>query len=168
MDEEQARRRFLAARVATLATVDTEGRPHLVPLVFARCGDVLVTAVDHKPKRSPLLRRLRNIAAHPAVCLLVDAYDEDWERLWWVRADGDAHVIPPPGGRERGEREPGEREPGGQERGEQEPGEVSHAYAAAVDALRDKYPQYRNRPPDGPVTVITVRRWRGWQSAPDR
>ncbi|MEU0430801.1 TIGR03668 family PPOX class F420-dependent oxidoreductase [Streptomyces sp. NPDC006290] len=163
MDEDQARRRFLAARVATLATVDTEGRPHLVPLVFAHCGDELVTAVDHKPKRSPLLRRLRNIAGHPAVCLLVDAYDEDWERLWWVRADGDARVIPPPGGRERGEREPGEREPGERERGE-----VSHAYAAAVDALRDKYPQYRNRPPDGPVTVITVHRWRGWQAAPDR
>ncbi|MCT9008962.1 TIGR03668 family PPOX class F420-dependent oxidoreductase [Streptomyces sp. NPDC054766] len=147
MDENQARRRFLAARVATLATVDAEGRPHLVPLVFARCGDELVTAVDHKPKRSPLLRRLRNIAARPAVCLLVDAYDEDWERLWWVRADGEARIVPPPDGRERGE--------------------VAHAYAAAVDALRDKYPQYRNRPPDGPVTVITVHRWRGWQAAPE-
>ncbi|WP_443043355.1 TIGR03668 family PPOX class F420-dependent oxidoreductase [Streptomyces sp. NBC_00358] len=147
MDEEQARRRFLAARVARLATVDAEGRPHLVPLVFAWCGDGLVTAVDHKPKRSPLLRRLRNIAARPAVCLLVDAYDEDWGRLWWVRADGDARVVPPPGGRA--------------------PGEFPHGYAAAVDALRDKYPQYRNRPPDGPVTVITVRRWRGWQATPE-
>ncbi|MFJ6835886.1 TIGR03668 family PPOX class F420-dependent oxidoreductase [Streptomyces sp. NPDC091209] len=153
MDEDQARRRFLAARVATLATVDAEGRPHLVPLVFARCGDALVTAVDHKPKRSPRLRRLSNIAARPAVCLLVDAYDEDWERLWWVRADGDARVIPPPG-----EPEPGDRVPN----------EIPHAYAAAVDALRDKYPQYRNRPPDGPVTVITVHRWRGWQAATDR
>ncbi|MET9405168.1 TIGR03668 family PPOX class F420-dependent oxidoreductase [Streptomyces sp. NPDC002935] len=152
MDEDQARRRFLAARVARLATVDADGRPHLVPLVFARCGDDLVTAVDHKPKRSPLLRRLRNIAAHPAVCLLVDAYDEDWERLWWVRADGDARVIAPPGWLDPGE--PGL-------------GEIPHVYARAIDALRDKYPQYRNRPPDGPVTVITVRRWLGWQAAPE-
>ncbi|MEV8033490.1 TIGR03668 family PPOX class F420-dependent oxidoreductase [Streptomyces sp. NPDC086182] len=147
MDEDQARRRFLAARVATLATVDTEGRPHLVPLVFARCGDALVSAVDHKPKRSPRLRRLRNIAARPAVCLLADAYDEDWGRLWWVRADGDARVVPPPGDRE--------------------PGEIPYMYAAAIDALRDKYPQYRNRPPEGPVTVITVHHWRGWQATTD-
>ena len=54
-------------------------------------------------QRSPLLRRLRNIAAHPAVCPLVDAYDEDWERLWWVRADGDARVVPPPGWLDPGE-----------------------------------------------------------------
>ncbi|WP_406375625.1 TIGR03668 family PPOX class F420-dependent oxidoreductase [Streptomyces sp. NBC_00647] len=154
MDEDQARRRFLAARVARLATVDAEGRPHLVPLVFARYGDGLVTAVDHKPKRSPLLRRLRNIAARPAVCLLVDAYDEDWERLWWVRADGDARVVAPPGWPDPGE--PGLGLPRSDE--------VPHVYAAAIDALRDKYPQYRNRPPDGPVTVITVHRWLGWQA----
>ncbi|MET9890913.1 TIGR03668 family PPOX class F420-dependent oxidoreductase [Streptomyces sp. NPDC006465] len=154
MDEDQARRRFLAARVARLATVDAEGRPHLVPLVFARYGDGLVTAVDHKPKRSPLLRRLRNIAARPDVCLLVDAYDEDWERLWWVRADGAARVVAPPGWLDPGE-------PGlGLPRSDEGP----HVYAAAIDALRDKYPQYRNRPPDGPVTVITVHRWLGWQA----
>ncbi|MGW3667981.1 TIGR03668 family PPOX class F420-dependent oxidoreductase [Streptomyces sp. NPDC005141] len=162
MDEDEARRRFLAARVARLATVDAEGRPHLVPLVFAQCGDGLVTAVDHKPKRSPVLRRLRNIAARPAVCLLVDAYDEDWERLWWVRADGDARVIPSPGG--PGPGGPGPGEPG---LGAPWSGEVVHAYAAAVDALRDKYPQYRNRPPDGPVTVIAVHRWRGWRATRD-
>ncbi|MET9904354.1 TIGR03668 family PPOX class F420-dependent oxidoreductase [Streptomyces sp. NPDC006446] len=152
MDEDQARRRFLAARVARLATVDADGRPHLVPLVFARYGDGLVTAVDHKPKRSPLLRRLRNVAARPAVCLLVDAYDEDWERLWWVRADGDARVVPPPGW----------SDPGGPGFGE-----APYVYAGAIGALRDKYPQYRNRPPDGPVTVITVHRWLGWQAAPE-
>ncbi|MCX5280578.1 MULTISPECIES: TIGR03668 family PPOX class F420-dependent oxidoreductase [unclassified Streptomyces] len=137
MDEDEARRRFLAARVARLATVDAEGRPHLVPLVFAGCGGGLVSAVDHKPKRSPLLRRLRNIAVHPGVCLLVDRYDEEWERLWWVRVEGDARVVAP---------------------------EDAEIHPAAVGALREKYPQYRDRPPDGPVIAITVHRWRGWQA----
>ncbi|MCT9108250.1 TIGR03668 family PPOX class F420-dependent oxidoreductase [Streptomyces mirabilis] len=137
MDEEEARRRFVAARVARLATVDVEGRPHLVPLVFAARGGEIVTAVDHKPKTSRRLRRLRNIAAHPAVCLLVDAYDEDWEQLWWVRVDGDARVLPP---------------------GTQD------AYTAAIDLLREKYAQYRQRPPDGPVIAVTVHRWHGWRA----
>ncbi|MFJ1557820.1 TIGR03668 family PPOX class F420-dependent oxidoreductase [Streptomyces mirabilis] len=140
MDEKEARRRFVAARVARLATVDAEGRPHLVPLVFAARGGEIVTAVDHKPKRSPRLRRLRNIAAHPAVCLLVDAYDEDWERLWWVRAEGDARVLPP---------------------GTQD------EYTVAIDLLREKYAQYRQRPPDGPVIAVTVHGWHGWRAAPE-
>jgi PPOX class probable F420-dependent enzyme len=139
MDEEEARRRFMAARVARLATVDDEGHPHLVPLVFAaHCGEI-VTAVDHKPKRSRRLRRLRNIAAHPAVCLLVDSYDEDWDLLWWVRADGDARVLPP-----------GTRD----------------EYTTAIALLREKYAQYRQRPPDGPVIAVTVHRWHGWRAAP--
>ncbi|MEU9344955.1 TIGR03668 family PPOX class F420-dependent oxidoreductase [Streptomyces sp. NPDC048278] len=92
---DEARRRFAAARVARLATADDRGRPHLVPVVFARYGaDGIVTAVDHKPKTTPDLKRLRNIAVQPAVCLLVDAYDENWDRLWWVRADGEARVVP--------------------------------------------------------------------------
>ncbi|MEW1776842.1 TIGR03668 family PPOX class F420-dependent oxidoreductase [Streptomyces sp. NPDC086777] len=91
----EARRRFAAARVARLATVDGDGRPHLVPVVFAlHCADGIVTAVDHKPKTTIRLKRLRNIAARPSVCLLADAYDENWDRLWWVRADGEAVVVP--------------------------------------------------------------------------
>ena len=50
----------------------------------------LYSAVDHKPKRSRALQRLENIAANPAVSLLVDDYAEDWSKLWWVRADGTA------------------------------------------------------------------------------
>ncbi|MER6538293.1 TIGR03668 family PPOX class F420-dependent oxidoreductase [Streptomyces sp900105755] len=91
----EARRRFAAARVARLATVDGNGRPHLVPVVFALHGaDGIVTAVDHKPKSTTRLKRLRNIAARPSVCLLADAYDENWDHLWWVRADGEAVVVP--------------------------------------------------------------------------
>ena len=80
---------FGTARVARLATTG----PHLVPIVFALVGDVIHTAVDGKPKRSRALRRLANIAADPRVSVLADHYDEDWTRLWWVRADGIARVL---------------------------------------------------------------------------
>jgi PPOX class probable F420-dependent enzyme len=95
MTPEEARARFAAARVARLATVSASGVPHLVPVTFAVRGDVVVFAVDHKPKSSVKLRRLANIAANPAVCFLADGYAEDWSQLWWVRADGVARVEPP-------------------------------------------------------------------------
>ncbi|RCV50470.1 TIGR03668 family PPOX class F420-dependent oxidoreductase, partial [Marinitenerispora sediminis] len=93
----QARARFAAERVARLATADAAGRPHLVPVVFATGadgdGDTVVIAVDRKPKRTRELKRLANIAENPRVCLLADAYDDDWDRLWWCRADGEAEVV---------------------------------------------------------------------------
>jgi PPOX class probable F420-dependent enzyme len=92
VDAVEARRRFAAARVARLATVAADGRPHLVPVTFAVDGDTIVSAVDHKPKRTLALKRLANIASNPSVALLADEYDDDWSRLWWVRADGTARV----------------------------------------------------------------------------
>nr|WP_152864843.1 TIGR03668 family PPOX class F420-dependent oxidoreductase [Streptomyces acidicola] len=143
MAPHEARRRFTGARVARLATVAPGGRPHLVPIVFARHDDTIVSAVDHKPKKTRQLGRLHNIAVHPAVCLLADAYDEDWDQLWWVRADGGARVVP-----------------------SDAPGEDARAeYTEAIDLLRQKYAQYRDRPPDGPVLVVTVLRWSGWRAS---
>lgn len=145
MEQAEARRRFAAASVARLATVDPGGRPHLVPVVFAVRGDEIVTAVDGKPKRSRRLKRLHNIEVTPAVCLLADDYDDDWDRLWWVRVDGGARILPADG-----------------------PGEAARdAYGAAIDLLRQKYPQYRREPPEGPVVVITVLHWSGWRAAGD-
>ena len=70
--------------------------PHVVPCTFALLGDAtIVSAVDHKPKRTTALRRLANIAANPRVALLADHYDDDWEALWWARADGTARVVAP-------------------------------------------------------------------------
>jgi PPOX class probable F420-dependent enzyme len=89
----EARRRFAAARVARLATADAAGRPHIVPVTFAVDGEVVYTAVDAKPKRSTALKRLANVAANPAVAMLVDHYADDWSELWWVRADGTGRVI---------------------------------------------------------------------------
>ncbi|MEU6479949.1 TIGR03668 family PPOX class F420-dependent oxidoreductase [Streptomyces sp. NPDC047017] len=145
MDREEARRRFTAARVARLATVDAAGRPRLVPVVFAVGGaDRIVTAVDHKPKSTTRLRRLSDIAVHPSVCLLADAYGEDWAGLWWVRADGTARVLPP-----------GDAD-----------AVACRDRREALALLGDKYPQYAGRPPQGPVVTITVRRWTGWCAAP--
>ncbi|MCI0687582.1 MAG: pyridoxamine 5'-phosphate oxidase family protein, partial [Sporichthyaceae bacterium] len=82
LDEGEARRRLGAARLGHLATADRDGRPHVVAATFALHGDHLYVAVDHKPKRSSDLKRLRNIAGNPRVAFLVDHYDEDWSRLW--------------------------------------------------------------------------------------
>ena len=81
------------ARVARLATVDPRGRPHVVPISFALDGDTLYTAVDEKPKRTRELQRLRNIQANPQVEVLIDHYEDDWSRLWWVRLRGTARIV---------------------------------------------------------------------------
>ncbi|HST25373.1 MAG TPA: TIGR03668 family PPOX class F420-dependent oxidoreductase [Gaiellaceae bacterium] len=82
-----------AERVARLATVDPQGRPHVVPICFALDGDTLYTAVDSKPKSTRALRRLANIESNPRVEVVVDRWDEDWTRLWWVRLAGSARVV---------------------------------------------------------------------------
>ena len=132
---EEARRRFAAARVARLATTGADGVPHVVPFVFAVEGERIYWAVDQKPKRSRELRRLANIRENPRGAVLVDHYDEDWERLWWVRADGTAWVA-----RRAEDRDAGLR------------------------ALLEKYRGYRDRPPQGPVVVVEVSRWSSWSA----
>jgi PPOX class probable F420-dependent enzyme len=123
------------SQVARLATVDPDGRPHLVPIVYALEGDTLYSAVDEKPKRSRRLRRIENARVRPDVAVLIDRYDDDWTQLWWVRLRGRARVL------DRGE-------------------EAEHALAI----LREKYPQYRDEPPGGPVLAIEVDEWRGWEA----
>lgn len=81
-----------SARVARLATHNPSGAIDLVPVTFALVGDTLVTAVDHKPKRTTKLQRLENIRRNPDVTVLVDHYDEAWSALWWVRLRGEAEV----------------------------------------------------------------------------
>lgn len=128
------RRRVADARVARLASVGADGRPHLVPICFALAGDTLYTAVDTKPKRSPRLKRLANIRAHPDVSVLVDHYEEDWSRLWWVRLSGRARVV-------------------------DEGAELDRAIAL----LSGRYEQYREQPPPGPAIVLSIDEWRGWR-----
>lgn len=127
------RARVGAARVGRLATVTAAGRPHVVPCCFVLAGDVVYTAVDAKPKSTLALRRLDNIAAHPHASLLVDFYDDDWRQLWWVRVDGTARVLT--GGAERDD---------------------------ALTRLAEKYRQYAETPPPGPMIAIAVSAWRAW------
>ncbi len=132
--ESEAHRRLAAARVARLATVRADGRPHVVPIVFAVDGETVYSVADPKPKRDLDLLRHRNIAANPAVSLLVDQYEESWERIWWVRADGTGRVVED-----------------GPDRDE------------AIRLLRDKYPQYRTwTTPFGAATVIRIERLASW------
>ncbi len=134
LSSEEARKRFATSPVARLATVSARSRPHVVPIVFVVAGEVIYTSVDAKPKTTTALRRLDNIAANPAVAVLVDRYGDDWTQLWWARADGDARIA--------------------------EPDEA----AAAIRRLTECYPQYEQQPPPGPVIAIDVARWSGWSA----
>jgi PPOX class probable F420-dependent enzyme len=133
--EEEARERVAAAPVARLATVDAAGRPRVQPCCFALVGDVVYSAVDAKPKRSMRLARLDDIAVNPAVALVVDHYEDDWSKLWWVRLSGRARLVE-----------------GGPE------------WERAVAQLVAKYPQYRANPPTGTVIAVAVERWASWSS----
>ncbi len=83
--------------VARLATVSESGVPHAIPIVFVVEGERLYSPIDGKLKRGSPLKRVRNIANNPAVTILLDDYQTDWECLWWVRLDGDAELhVPEP------------------------------------------------------------------------
>jgi PPOX class probable F420-dependent enzyme len=136
MRAEKMRERVASAPVARLATLTPEGRLHLVPITFALSEDVLYTAVDDKPKRSRRLQRLANVRAHPDVAVLVDHYDDDWTRLWWIRLRGTGRIV-----------------------------EHGPELEQALRLLVAKYEQYRDRPPGGPVIAVALEEWRGWEAA---
>jgi PPOX class probable F420-dependent enzyme len=132
------RDRIAAARVARLATIRPDGRPHLVPVTFAvlpTSADErlrLAFAVDHKPKRAAGLQRLANIAGRPDISMLIDGYDDDWDQLWWFRIDGTASIVA--------------------------------ESAEAIDALQEKYDQYKEIRPSGPVVLITADHIASWSA----
>ena len=125
------------ARVARLATLDAKRGPHLVPICFACDGPVLYSAIDRKPKRvAPnRLARLKNIRTTPQVAFLVDQYDEDWTRLWYVLVRGEAELVSAAPERKR-----------------------------ALQRLRAKYPQYAAGmlADDAPILRITPQRITAW------
>jgi PPOX class probable F420-dependent enzyme len=136
LTEQVAQERLASVPVVRLATADEQGRPHIVVTAFAVDGDRLYTAVDAKPKRTRDLKRLRNIRANPRVAVLADHYEDDWTRLWWVRADGTAEILDDPA-----------------------------TMARPIALLRERYRQYRETPPEGPVIAVTIERWTGWAYA---
>jgi PPOX class probable F420-dependent enzyme len=127
------------ARVARLATSDSRGRPHIIPVCFAYDGRLFYTAIDQKPKRVPRerLARLENIRAAPDVALLIDEYDDDWTQLWYILIRGRAELISEAAQQER---------------------------AWAIGNLKAKYPQYARGmlADDAPVIRITPDRITAW------
>jgi PPOX class probable F420-dependent enzyme len=131
---ERSRELFAQASHALLATADATGAPHIVPIVFALAGETIYNAVDRKPKRTTALRRLANVRENPRVAVLAEHYDEDWTKLWWVRAEGSARII-----------------------------EADDAEgASALELLAARYETYRRELPPGPLLAIDVTRWSGW------
>ncbi len=126
-----------SARVGHLGTTSSDGVPHVVPVCFALVGDTAYTAVDHKPKRTTQLRRIANVEATGRACLLIDEYDEDWSRLWWVRLDGGGRIV-----------------------------DEAQELAVALASLTTKYPQYAQQPPLGPVLALEITRFSGWSAVP--
>ncbi len=130
------------ARVGRLATVNARHAPVVVPICFAIVGDndpVIVSVLDEKPKRvaDERLGRIRNIQDNPAVCLVVDRYDEDWSKLAFVQVHGRAHLLLPD----------------------------EDGHAQAIAALRARYPQYGEMAIDERVVIAIAElcafSWRG-------
>lgn len=106
-----------------------------MPICFALDAETLYFVIDSKPKKSTNLKRLRNIATNPAVSILVDHYDDDWSKLWWVRLDGDARVAT-------------------------DQAELQEA----LRLLSARYSQYRATPPTGPVVAVAIAGITGWSA----
>jgi PPOX class probable F420-dependent enzyme len=137
MTPPEARARFEDARVAVLSSIGPNRAPHLVPVVFALDGERIHLAVDTKPKHGGELARVANLRAEPRCALLVHGYQEDWDRLWWARADGRASIVA-----------------------------EGPALERTRTLLQDRYPQYRGATRViGPAIVIEVERWSGWSAA---
>ncbi|REK37955.1 MAG: TIGR03668 family PPOX class F420-dependent oxidoreductase [Actinobacteria bacterium] len=136
LDRDGAIGRAAAYPVAHLATTRPSGAPHVVAITFAIEAERLYSMVDHKPKSTRRLQRLANIEANPHVSILVDHYEDDWGRLWWVRIDGEARVAS-----------------GGE------------AWESARRALSAKYQQYSVRPPAGPAIVVEIGKVNWWEPA---
>ncbi|HEY7823824.1 MAG TPA: TIGR03668 family PPOX class F420-dependent oxidoreductase [Acidimicrobiia bacterium] len=137
MDRAESLDRLAAARSGHLATIRPDDRPHVVVVTFALIDGFAVTAIDHKPKSTRRLQRIANIEANPVASLLVDYYDDDdWESLWWVRVDGEATIHDEGSVREQ-----------------------------AIEALRIKYAQYEERPPEGPVIAVALDSVSSWASS---
>ena len=99
----------MATRSIPRSTASRSGRPS--------CGESKTPA--HGP-RSPIL---------------IDHYEENWGRLWWIRLRGRARVL-----------------------------DKARSGSARSCCSSEKYPQYRSEPPDGPVLAVDVTDVREWAS----
>ena len=114
--------------MARLATADSQGKPHVIPVCYAFDGARIYSALDLKPKRvaARRLKRVRNIMANPNVALVIDDYSEDWTTLAYVLVHGVAEIL-----------------------------ETGDERRRAEALLRDKYAQYQGLLEEG-CTVIRI------------
>jgi PPOX class probable F420-dependent enzyme len=133
MKQSEAIQRANAAPVGRLATINPDGLPHLVPVTFALVDGAAVHMIDHKPKTTQRLQRVANIESRPEASLLVDHYNDDWSRLWWVRLDGKAHLAT-----------------------------SGSEWRIARKALIEKYAQYQDSPPTGQAIYLDIDNVVGW------
>jgi PPOX class probable F420-dependent enzyme len=133
----EAERRFVLSRPsAHLATADANAVPHVVPVCFALAADSAYVVIDQKPKRVPpeRLKRARNILENPKASLLVDHYENDWQRLGWVALHGRAELVSDAG-----------------------------EHREALRLLQERYPQYREMALDeAPVIALRIERVNAW------
>jgi PPOX class probable F420-dependent enzyme len=134
MDQLEMRWRVGGSRVARLGTVGPHGLPHLMPCVFALAGNAIYTPIDHKPKRTRRLQRLKNIEANPIATVLVDRYSEDWDECWWVLLRGHARIL-----------------------------ESGDEFERARALLIARYAQYSDPAQIHPIIAIAIDDWVGWQ-----
>lgn len=138
LSQDEMRRRAEQARVAHVGTIDEHTHVHLVPVTFVIDNDTFYSPTDAAPRPA---KRLRNLKDHPSATILVDFYDEDWVKVWWVRMRGTGRTV-------------GE----GQE----------HAHARRLFIV--KYPQFASAPPDegvGPMLAVDIEEWLGWAYSAD-
>ncbi len=137
-DPDDRERAFIdAAKVAHLATTDSSGEPHVVPVCYAYDGQRFFIAVDEKPKKpGRTLKRIRNIEETGRAALVIDRYDDvNWSRLAWLMARGSAEMLGP----------------------------EDAEHARIVAALRDRYAQYQEMALErAPIIAITPERITSW------
>jgi PPOX class probable F420-dependent enzyme len=121
-------------RVARLAFIDDAGHPRVLPVTYAIAGGAIWSAIDQKPKRPGEPARVRYLRERPEAALCVDRYEDDWERLAWVQLLVRVEVV------------------------------RAEDAAAALGALAAKYPQYRERPPPGPLLRLGTERALCWRA----
>ena len=128
---------FLDAHpVARLATADRDGAPHVIPICYAIINETLYFGIDEKPKSasSKPLKRIRNLIENPNAAVVVDRYDDDWGQLGWIMIRGQAEIL-----------------------------QNCDEQVRAHEALRARYPQYRDMYLEPlPVVAIRIQRVVSW------
>src|SRR5581483_7992007 len=98
------------------------------------------SVIDEKPKTlsAGKLQRIRNIRSNPNAALVIDDYSEDWARLAYLHVRCLAEILEP---------------------------QATQEHAAAIAALRARYPQYSSmRIELRPVIKLVPQRFRFWSA----